>query len=64
MLRNKGQVVLEYVLLLVTGLALVMTITNVMISRNPSNPGFLIQFWHDIIVEIGNDLPETISREE
>ena len=64
MLKNTGQVVLEYVLLIVVGLAIVMTISNVMVSRNPNDTGILMKFWRNIIVEIGEDLPETIKQEE
>ena len=64
MLKNTGQVVLEYVLLIVVGLAIVMTISNVMVSRDPNDTGILMKFWRNIIVEIGEDLPETIKQEE
>ncbi len=58
-IRNqKGQVVLEYVLLLVIGVAIAALITRLMVSRNPETPGFLIVKWTEIIQTIGEDYPD------
>lgn len=50
-----GQIVFEYVLLLVIGVTIAMLITSKMASRNPDRPGFLVQKWFDIIKVIGDD---------
>ncbi len=63
MTRQGGQIVIEYVLLLVIGVSLAMLITSKMASRNPDNPGFLVQKWFDIIKVIGEDLADDLAPE-
>ncbi len=53
--KNSGQIVIEYILLLIIAVGIAVLITNVMVSRNPDNPGFLINKWTQIIHFIGND---------
>jgi hypothetical protein len=55
---QRGQIVLEYVLLLVIGVSIAILITSTMVSRNPDQPGFLIAKWLDIITFVGNDLAD------
>jgi len=50
-----GQIVLEYVLLLVIGVSMAMLITSTMVSRNENSPGFLVKKWFEIIKTIGED---------
>lgn len=50
--------IVEYVLLLVIGVAIAATITRVMVSRNPDTPGFLIVKWTEIIRTVGEDYPD------
>jgi len=56
--NQKGQVVIEYVLLLVIGVGVAALITSVMVSRNPERPGFLIVKWTQILQVIGEDYPD------
>lgn len=56
--NQSGQVIVEYVLLLVIGVAMAALITRVMVSRNPDTPGFLIVKWTEIIRTIGEDYPD------
>ncbi len=56
-LRERGQVVVEYVLLLVASVSFALLLTRVMVSRDPGNPGFVIKAWETIIKEIAADLP-------
>ena len=58
---ERGQIVVEYVLLLVVGVAVAMLITGQMVSRNPNSPGFLIKKWVDIINTIGKDTSDDLS---
>lgn len=61
-LRNqKGQIVLEYVLLLIIAVAVATLITGMMVSRNPDAPGFLIQKWAGIINTIGKDTADDLA---
>lgn len=58
-LRNRrGQVVVEYVLLLVIAVGVAALITKELVKRDPDNPGILVQKWDEIIKEIGKDLPD------
>lgn len=52
---ERGQIVVEYVLLLVVGVTVAILITSTMVSRNPDRPGFLIRKWMDILKLIGDD---------
>lgn len=56
--NNRGQVVVEYVLLLVIAVAVAALITKELVRRDPDSPGVLIKKWDDILKEIGNDLPD------
>lgn len=58
-LKNKrGQVIVEYVLLLVIAVAVAALITKELVRRDPDNPGILVQKWDDILKTIGSDLPD------
>ena len=50
-----GQIVIEYVLLLIIAVGVALIITNTMVSRSPDNPGFLIVKWRALIDTIGTD---------
>jgi len=53
--RQSGQIVVEYVLLLVIGVTLAVLITSMMVSRSPESPGFLVKKWVEIVRAIGLD---------
>ena len=55
--RQRGQVVVEYVLLLVVGIALAMIILNALAKKDPENPGALIKKWEEIRRQIATDNP-------
>lgn len=61
---QRGQIVVEYVLLLVIGVSLAMIITSTMVSRNPENPGFVVRKWLSIITVIGKDTADDLMPEE
>ncbi len=56
--NRRGQVVVEYVLLLVIAVAVAALITKELVRRDPDAPGVLIKKWDDILKEIGSDLPD------
>jgi hypothetical protein len=58
---ESGQIVVEYILLLVVAVALAALITSKMVSRNPSNEGFLIQAWDGMIKAIGADTADDVT---
>ena len=57
-----GQVVVEYVLLLIVSVSLAFLITKLMVGRDPGNPGFVIKTWQGIVEEIGKDRADDIRR--
>lgn len=54
--KVRGQVVVEYVLLLIASVAIATVITKLMVSRDPDNAGFLVDKWNQIQKVIGDDL--------
>ena len=61
---QRGQIVVEYVLLLVIGVSVAMLITSKMVSRNSESPGFLVKKWYEIIKAIGQDTTDDLKPEE
>jgi hypothetical protein len=59
--QSGGQIVVEYVLLLVVGVSLAALITTTVVSRNPENPGFLIRKWIDLIKLVGEDTADDLK---
>lgn len=58
--NNRGQVIVEYVLLMVIAVAVAALITKELVQRNPDDPGILIQKWDAMLKEIGQDLPDKL----
>jgi hypothetical protein len=56
--KNGGQVVVEYVLLLVIAVAVAALISKELVNRDPDNTGILVQKWLDIQKTIGSDVPD------
>ena len=61
--NERGQVVVEYVLLLVASVTIALVITRLMVGRDPGNPGFVISAWNSIVQEIGADRADDVRRE-
>ena len=59
--NGRGQIVVEYVLLLVIGVALAFLITTQMVSRSATSPGFLVKKWVSIITAIGADAADDVE---
>jgi hypothetical protein len=57
-------VVVEYVLLLIVAVALAALIVRLMVSRNPDEPGVIINKWYQIIRTVGEDLADDPRQEE
>lgn len=58
--KSSGQIVVEYVMLLLVVVFLAFLITSTMVSRNPDSPGFLIQAWYSILQTIAADPADDI----
>lgn len=61
-LGQSGQIVVEYVLLLVVAVILAALITKTMISANPDSPGFVLTAWRNVVQAIGSDKADDINR--
>lgn len=55
---QRGQIVFEFVLLLVISVTLATMLSKRMVSRDPSNPGFLTGAWARMSQAIGSDIVE------
>jgi len=55
---QSGQIIVEYVILLVIVVSASALLTRELVSRNPGSPGVLIQKWQSIITTIGEDFPD------
>lgn len=56
--KSSGQVVVEYILLLIVAVAMAALVVKQIASRNPDDPGILIYKWHEIQRTIAEDLPD------
>lgn len=60
--KQAGQIVVEYILLLVVAVSIAILITRVMIGREDGNEGFVIQAWQSLIEQIGSDKPDDLNK--
>lgn len=61
-LNQKGQIVVEYVLLLVVIVGVAMILIGGIVSRDEDDPGFLIEKWQEINETIGSDITSGNSQ--
>ena len=57
-MNKRGQIVVEYVLLLVVAVSISAVLVSRLVSRNPDDPGILVSKWHAILKVIGDDVPD------
>lgn len=57
-MNKKGQIVVEYVLLLVVAVGLSAFLVSQLVSRNRDEPGILVAKWYAIQKVIGDDVPD------
>lgn len=57
-MNQKGQIVVEYVLLLVVAVSISALLVSELVSRNPEDPGILVSKWHAILKVVGDDVPD------
>ena len=62
--NQSGQIVLEYVLLLVIGVAVAATLTTLLVSRNPESTGMIVLKWNQIVQAIGSDYADDIVTDQ
>jgi|GEM_PF-1876980 len=56
--NNRGQILVEYLLLMVIAVACATLLTKSLIGRGDSNQGMIIKAWNGILKNISNDLPD------
>lgn len=61
---QQGQVLVEYLLLMVIAVGMVTIITKAMINRSDDNMGFIIKSWNGILKNIANDLPDCGNQKD
>lgn len=59
--NKKGQVIVEYLLLMVIAIGLATFMTKKLIYRNVNEPGIIIGAWNKILISIGNDIPDCVK---
>lgn len=59
MKKQSGQVIVEYVLLMVIAVSLAVLLTKQLVSRNEDEPGVLTSKWQSILGEIAEDQPDS-----
>ena len=54
--QNKGQLVVEYVLLLAIAVMIAATLQSALVGRSEGNTGIIINKWGQLLELVGNDL--------
>ncbi len=62
--NQSGQIVLEYILLLVIAVAVAATLTTLLVSRNPESTGMIVLKWNQIVQTIGSDPADDVAPAE
>jgi uncharacterized protein (UPF0333 family) len=55
---KKGQVLVEYLLLMVIAVGISAFLTKKLIQRDPAQPGLITGAWNKILINIGKDVPD------
>lgn len=62
-IRNRrGQVLVEYLLLLVIVVGIVTILTRQLVNRSEDSPGMIIKAWDGILKSIANDIPDCAKQ--
>jgi hypothetical protein len=56
--NQRGQILVEYLLLMVIAVGCATLLTKQLVNRNEDNPGIIIKAWNGIISTISKDLPD------
>jgi len=65
LLQNKGQVVLEYLLLMVVVVSMAAVLTQALVKRSAdeSGQGMIVKSWNKMLGIIGNDLADCSKQD-
>lgn len=61
--NKKGQILVEYLLLLTIAVGCATLMTKGLVSREEGNPGIIIRAWDSLLKSLANDLPDCSSQE-
>ncbi|MEK6774624.1 MAG: hypothetical protein AABY64_11820 [Bdellovibrionota bacterium] len=56
--NSSGQVIIEYVLLLVISVSIAALVIRQLGSRDPNEPGLIIVKWQQVLQAVAKDLPD------
>jgi len=56
--RQSGQIIIEYLLLMLVTIGIAALFVRILVSRNPDEPGALFRRWDAVNQQIGKDDPE------
>jgi hypothetical protein len=56
---SRGQIVVEYVLILVVVISVAFLITKLTVNRDTDSPGFIVSRWNSMINAVGKDKPDS-----
>ena len=61
-LGQRGQIAIEYVLILFVAVTIAVLVSKELVSRDPQAPGHIVKAWVNILQTVGNDLADAPSR--
>lgn len=61
-INQKGQILVEYLLLMVIALGCVTLLSKALIGRSDTSAGIVIKAWHSILRNVANDLPDCANQ--
>ncbi len=59
---ERGQIAIEYVLILVVAVTIAVTLSKGLVGRDPADPGLIVQSWVNILRTVGQDLADAPAR--
>lgn len=62
--NNKGQILIEYILLLLISVSLATILVKQLVGRGDTEQGIIISSWSKIIKSLGNDLPDCPNQKD
>lgn len=60
--NRRGQVLVEYLLLMVIAVGLATLLTKQLVGRDDARPGIIINAWNKILINIGSDIPDCVRE--
>jgi hypothetical protein len=58
---KSGQVLVEYLLLMVIAIGCSALLTKKLVTRDPSQPGIITNAWNRLLINIGRDVPDCLK---